>query len=601
MPDWTILDELYLPGVAELPSRSEPARYACPAGGWKPAAVQAVLDELLERGVNHNGAKRTTIGHSVEGRPIDLIEVGHGSRRVLAWSQMHGNEPTHTTALLELLRLFMQPTGEADAENPLRALLDTIIAGCTLGLVVMLNPDGAVRNIRFNAHGIDINRDAKRLAAPESRVLKELVETFKPAFGLNLHNQHHRTATAEGQQPCAVSLLAPPRAVGDPQTPTTEQAAKLAALLSQRLSPHCEGRLSRYDADYMPRAFGEWVQGQDVATVLIESGGWPGAEFEPLDRLHLFALVTAFEAIATDAYESVDPQTYVELPRSGEFDLYDLVVRNANVHFNPEESASQIDIGINFPKRAIGNATPGGGTVVDLGDLSVHGSVDSLHHALQQASHTTALPGHWEFAAGLHPGCDSQELEQELLAQGVTTVIGAVDLASDEQLVALETEPLTARYRLNRGMIATLGDPSLPTELLCERLLRAIASGVLGVEQAVLAGMDKSLQTLVQRYRLPTLDLTSWRATGIASHQKRFARSRTLATELGLGDRHAITRGGRADLLLLGGELSEEVAAANLQLVLVGGTVGWSADQSTNVSTAEAGDYLCRWHTKHKR
>src|SRR5687767_81877 len=40
-----------------------------------------------------------TLGESVEGRSIHHIRAGTGSTPVLLWSQMHGDEPTATSAL----------------------------------------------------------------------------------------------------------------------------------------------------------------------------------------------------------------------------------------------------------------------------------------------------------------------------------------------------------------------------------------------------------------------------------------------------------------------------------------------------------------------
>jgi hypothetical protein len=42
------------------------------------------------------------VGRSVEGRAIHHVRFGQGARHVLLWSQMHGDEPTATTALFEL-------------------------------------------------------------------------------------------------------------------------------------------------------------------------------------------------------------------------------------------------------------------------------------------------------------------------------------------------------------------------------------------------------------------------------------------------------------------------------------------------------------------
>ena len=43
------------------------------------------------------------IGKSYLGKPIYKVSVGMGNIKVLAWSQMHGNESNGTLAMLDLL------------------------------------------------------------------------------------------------------------------------------------------------------------------------------------------------------------------------------------------------------------------------------------------------------------------------------------------------------------------------------------------------------------------------------------------------------------------------------------------------------------------
>ena len=45
-------------------------------------------------------------GKSLEGRSIYLVKIGNGATKVMAWSQMHGDEPTATMALLDLFNFF---------------------------------------------------------------------------------------------------------------------------------------------------------------------------------------------------------------------------------------------------------------------------------------------------------------------------------------------------------------------------------------------------------------------------------------------------------------------------------------------------------------
>ncbi len=46
------------------------------------------------------------IGTSVLGKPITAVKFGTGKKRLLLWSQMHGNESTSTKALFDCFNLF---------------------------------------------------------------------------------------------------------------------------------------------------------------------------------------------------------------------------------------------------------------------------------------------------------------------------------------------------------------------------------------------------------------------------------------------------------------------------------------------------------------
>jgi len=95
------------------------------------------------------------------------------------WSQMHGNESTTTKAVIDLLNYLKH-----DSVNALE-----IANQCTLKIIPILNPDGARDYTRVNANQIDLNRDAQDLTQPESRILKEEYDYFRPDFCFNLHDQ----------------------------------------------------------------------------------------------------------------------------------------------------------------------------------------------------------------------------------------------------------------------------------------------------------------------------------------------------------------------------------------------------------------------------
>src|ERR1035441_24988 len=76
-------------------------------------------------------------GVSAEGRDIPLLVVGGGPTTVLLWSQMHGDEPTATSALLDILEYLGRTQKTPDTER--------LVSRLTLAIIPMLNPDGAAR------------------------------------------------------------------------------------------------------------------------------------------------------------------------------------------------------------------------------------------------------------------------------------------------------------------------------------------------------------------------------------------------------------------------------------------------------------------------
>jgi hypothetical protein len=153
-----------------------------------------------------------------------------------------------------------------------------ILSQCTLHVIPMLNPDGAEAGTRFNAQHIDINRDALRLETSEGQALHRAVETLRPEFGFNLHNQNARAAVGNPPRPAAVSVMAPAMDTADTETAQVRAAKQVALRFVEAVRPKADGMISRYVAEYMPWSFGERVQAMGVITVLVEAGGWPDAD-----------------------------------------------------------------------------------------------------------------------------------------------------------------------------------------------------------------------------------------------------------------------------------------------------------------------------------
>jgi hypothetical protein len=263
------------------------------------------------------------VGRSVQGRKIHLVTLGRGPRRILLWSQMHGDEPSATPALLDLADTLL---GWDEPEH--RAILE----GATLLVVPMLNPDGAERYARRNAQAIDVNRDALTLATPEGRLLKALRDRFQPELAFNLHDQSRRTTVGDTGVLATISLLA---VAGDREgtlTPGRARAKRLCSAVARTLEPFVPGGIGRYDEDWNPRAFGDNVTAWGTPVVLIESGGIPpGRPLTDLTRLNYVALLSVLHGLVRDDLAGEAPDLYEDLARNEDGYWTDVVLAGGRV------------------------------------------------------------------------------------------------------------------------------------------------------------------------------------------------------------------------------------------------------------------------------
>lgn len=277
-------------------------------------------------------------GRSVENREIWSVSFGRGPFVVLMWSQMHGDEPTATSALFDLyeyIRLHAQ-------EPAVAHLLDRL----TVYTVPMLNPDGAERFQRRNVQNIDVNRDALDLATPEARLLKSLRDSLNPKVGYNLHNQNWRTSVGPPLKGAAISLLSVAYDEARSMNEGRVLTKRLGAVIRDSIEPYAQGRIGRYDDSFEPRAFGDQLTLAGTPVLLIETGPWPDTNPDPmLVRLNYIALVRSLHALADGSVHQADTDRYDSLPenRGGGFHT---VIRGARVTRKEGAAPQLTDIGL---------------------------------------------------------------------------------------------------------------------------------------------------------------------------------------------------------------------------------------------------------------
>ncbi len=107
------------------------------------------------------------IGYSVQGKPITASYFGIGPKKILLIGAMHGSESNTGKMLTNWV-------------GYLRANQGQIAKDRTFIIVPYANPDGTSKNQRFNAHGVDLNRNWD---TPEWQSLTYLQNTSYPNGG----------------------------------------------------------------------------------------------------------------------------------------------------------------------------------------------------------------------------------------------------------------------------------------------------------------------------------------------------------------------------------------------------------------------------------
>lgn len=322
------------------------------------------LDIALE--ADRDGRVRVErIGESVEGRAINAVTLGHGPISVLLWSQMHGDESAASMSLADIAHWWA-----ASPEND--ALRGLLTSRLTITMIPMLNPDGAERFMRYDALGVDVNRDARRLATPEGRILKAVRDRLDADFGFNLHDQGSRTAGPDGKL-VGIALLAPAADEARSWGPVRQRARRLSGVIAAALQEQIPGRIARYDDTFTPRAFGDNMQRWGTSTVLIESGALPDdPQKQELRRLNVLAILAAFRSIADGSLASASTLPYDELPMNLGI-TNDLLLQGGRVVMGDGEGYP-VDVAIVYDDAVAGTGPRYG----EIGDLEGVRALDTL-------------------------------------------------------------------------------------------------------------------------------------------------------------------------------------------------------------------------------
>ena len=207
----------------------------------------ADLQPLIAKLKNNPKFEVNKVGESLEGRDLTLISLGQGDTGIFLWSQMHGDEPTATQAIFDILNFF-----DSDDFNEEKGL---ILSRSRLHFLPMLNPDGAEVYQRRNALGIDINRDALRLQSSEGQTLKRVRDSLDADFGFNLHDQSTYYNAERTAKPATISYLAPAFNYEKDVNEVRANAMKVIVFMNNVIQRYAPGQVGRYNDDFEPRVF----------------------------------------------------------------------------------------------------------------------------------------------------------------------------------------------------------------------------------------------------------------------------------------------------------------------------------------------------------
>ena len=293
---------------------------------------------------------------------------------------MHGNEPTATQAIFDILNFL--------ASADFRKEKEAILKNLSLHFLPMLNPDGAEVYQRRNRLGIDINRDALNLQSPEGRTLKRVRDSLRADFGFNLHDQSTYYNAERTDRPATISYLAPAYNYEKEVNEVRGNAMKVIVFMNRIIQKYAEGQVGRYNDDFEPRAFGDNIQKWGTSTILIESGGYPeDTEKQEIRKLNYVSIVSAIHTIANGNYREIPLGEYETIPENDR-KLFDLKIEGATYGLLGQEYV--LDIGINLLEVEKEGSRDFwySSRIIDQGDLSTYYGYETL-----DAKGLTITPG----------------------------------------------------------------------------------------------------------------------------------------------------------------------------------------------------------------
>ncbi len=276
--------------------------------------IQPLLDRYTTR------FNISVAGFSETGAEIPLVNFGKGERKVLIWSQMHGNESTTTKALFDFFKYI----------NTNKQQTSQLLSHYSFYVLPILNPDGARLYTRENANNIDLNRDAKHLSQKESIVLRSLFDSLEPDLCLNMHDQRSIFGL-EGPKPATLSFLAPAADTHKTITPARAFAMGHIVKMANYIKVHHHDQIGRFDDTFNQNCVGDSFTKNGSPTILFEAGHYSNDYNREQSRSFVFySLIALFDLDTASVATEQDPAAYFKIPEN-QNNYNDIVLYNVKL------------------------------------------------------------------------------------------------------------------------------------------------------------------------------------------------------------------------------------------------------------------------------
>ena len=138
--------------------------------------------DLVAATAQADGVSHRVLGHSLDGQPIDCLELGEGAKQVWLYARQHPGESMAEWWMEGALACLTDPA------DPVGRRLRQL---CRFHVVPNANPDGSRRgHLRTNAAGVNLNREWAEPSAersPEVLALRTAMDHSGVDFAMDVH------------------------------------------------------------------------------------------------------------------------------------------------------------------------------------------------------------------------------------------------------------------------------------------------------------------------------------------------------------------------------------------------------------------------------